>query len=115
MYVRACAEQGVPFWGLTVQNEPESIQRFESCVYSPEEERDFIKLYLGPTVRAAHPEVKLLAWDHNRDHVNIWADVIYADEDASQYVWGLGMDARAPAAADSSKAKWRARSCNGGC
>merc|ERR1719272_2636489 len=64
---------GVPVWGLTVQNEPEFAAPWEACLYTPEEEARFVAEYLGPALKAAHPGVKLLAHDHNKDHVEAWA------------------------------------------
>lgn len=29
---------------------------------------DFIRDYLGPVLREDHPDVKIMAFDHNRDH-----------------------------------------------
>ena len=40
----------MPIWGLTVQNEPMAKQTWESCTFTAEDERDFIKNYLGPTL-----------------------------------------------------------------
>jgi glucosylceramidase len=31
--------------GLTVQNEPMAKQTWESCIYTAEEERDFVKIF----------------------------------------------------------------------
>ena len=56
--------------GLTVQNEPMANQRWESCIFTAEEERDFIKKYLGPTLqKEGMAGKKLIAWDHNRDQM----------------------------------------------
>ena len=33
----------MPIWGVTVQNEPMALQRWDSCLYSAEEERDFVR------------------------------------------------------------------------
>ena len=35
---------------LPVQNEPMATQTWESCIYTAEEERDFLKNYLGPVM-----------------------------------------------------------------
>ncbi|HNS47352.1 MAG TPA: hypothetical protein PKH94_08950 [Bacteroidales bacterium] len=51
-FIQAYENQGIPIWGLTVQNEPMAKQTWESCMYTAEEERDFIKTYLGPTLYA---------------------------------------------------------------
>ena len=60
--------QGVDIWGVTVQNEPAATQSWDSCVYSAQEERDFVRDHLGPTLeRAGLGHVKIIIWDHNRD------------------------------------------------
>ena len=45
--IKAYQKEGVPIWGITIQNEPMATQRWESCIYSAEEERDFLKNFLG--------------------------------------------------------------------
>jgi glucosylceramidase len=52
-FIKAYESEGMPIWGVTIQNEPMAIQRWESCIYTAEEERDFLKKYLGPTMQAA--------------------------------------------------------------
>ncbi|MFP5040882.1 glycoside hydrolase family 30 protein [Parasediminibacterium sp. JCM 36343] len=90
-FIKAYAKEGVPVWGFTVQNEPMASQRWESCVYTAEEERDFIKQYLGPTIeKAGLSNKKLIAWDHNRDLLPQRASVILNDPAAAKYVWGIG-------------------------
>ena len=49
-FIKAYGQAGVPIWGMTVQNEPMAVQPWESCLYTAEEERDFVKNYLGPTL-----------------------------------------------------------------
>jgi len=49
-FINAYEEEGIPVWGLTIQNEPMAVQRWESCIYTADEERDFLKNYLGPTL-----------------------------------------------------------------
>jgi glucosylceramidase len=66
-------------------------QRWESCIYTAEEERDFVKHHLGPTLaRAGMGDKKLIVWDHNRDLMLHRASTILDDPDAARYVWGLG-------------------------
>jgi len=90
-FIKAYDKQGIPVWGITVQNEPMAIQKWESCVYTAEEERDFIKKYLGPKlVQNSLRELKLIAWDHNRDLIFQRASTILDDPEAAQYVWGIG-------------------------
>jgi len=89
-WINTMKAQGVPIWGMTVQNEPEFAAPWEACVYTPEQQRDFIKNYLGPKLRTDHPNVKLITFDHNKDHIADWARVIFGDEETSQYVDGIG-------------------------
>ena len=90
-FVNEYEKRGIPIWGLTVQNEPMSPQRWESCTFTAEEERDFVKNYLGPTLWKNNlKRVKLMIWDHNRGLIYQRAKVVYDDPEASKYVWGAG-------------------------
>lgn len=85
-------EEKIPVWALTVQNEPEAHQTWESCLYTPEEERDFVRDHLGPALeRAGLSDVKLLGWDHNRDRIEVRAAALFGDPAAAKYFWGLGV------------------------
>ena len=42
-FIEAYAAEGVPIWGVSVQNEPEAVQSWDSCIYTAEEERDFVR------------------------------------------------------------------------
>lgn len=90
-FVEAYEQRGIPVWGLSVQNEPMAVQKWESCIYTAEDERDFIKNYLGPTlVKNGMQDKKLIAWDHNRDLMYHRASTILNDPDAAKFVWGIG-------------------------
>jgi glucosylceramidase len=90
-FIKAYEKEGIPIWGLTIQNEPMATQTWESCVYSAEAERDFLKNYLGPTIkREGLGDKKIIVWDHNRDLMNQRANTIFSDPEASKYAWGMG-------------------------
>ncbi|MGN6164171.1 MAG: glycoside hydrolase family 30 protein, partial [Flavisolibacter sp.] len=90
-FIKAYEAKGMPVWGLSVQNEPMAKQRWESCIFTAEDERDFIKKYLGPTLqRGGLGSKKLIAWDHNRDLIYQRATTILNDPAAAKYVWGIG-------------------------
>lgn len=90
-YIKALQKEGVPVWGLSVQNEPMATQKWESCIYSAQEEADFIKTALGPTL-AKHglAALKLIIWDHNRDLIYQRASTTLRDPAVDKYVWGIG-------------------------
>lgn len=90
-YVKAYQEEGIQIWGLSIQNEPEAVQTWDSCIYTGEEERDFVRDYLGPTLRSEGlGHVRLIIWDHNRDRMYERAKAVLDDPQAAQYVWGTG-------------------------
>jgi glucosylceramidase len=90
-FIRTYEARGIPIWGLTVQNEPMAKQKWESCIYTAEGERDFIKNFLGPTLqKQGMSDKKLIAWDHNRDLIYQRASVILHDPAAAKYIWGIG-------------------------
>jgi glucosylceramidase len=90
-FIEAYEAEGVPVWGVTIQNEPMATQRWESCVYSAEEERDFLKNNLGPAFeRAGYGDKNIVVWDHNRDLISHRANTIFEDPEAAKYAWGIG-------------------------
>ena len=90
-FIKAYQSKGIPVWGVSIQNEPMATQKWESCIFSAEEERDFLKNYLGPTMkREGLGDKKIIAWDHNRDLVYQRASTILTDPEAAKYVWAIG-------------------------
>ena len=81
----------VPIWGISVQNEPEAKQTWDSCLYTAEEERDFIKYFLGPSLERHNLlDKKVIIWDHNRDMMVERARTVLRDPEAAKFVWGTG-------------------------
>ena len=90
-FIKAYEAEGVPVWGISVQNEPAATQTWDSCIYSAEDERDFVRDHLGPELAAAGlGHVRIIVWDHNRDRIVERASVVYSDAEAARYVWGTG-------------------------
>ena len=85
-------EEKIPVWALTVQNEPDAAQPWESCLYSPFEERDFIVDHLGPALENAQlSDVKLFGWDHNRNGIVERAGVLLGNPNSAKYLAGLAL------------------------
>jgi glucosylceramidase len=90
-FIKEYEKEGIPIWGITIQNEPMAIQRWESCIYTAVEERDFLKNYLGPIMkREGLGNKNIVVWDHNRDLITNRANTIFDDPDAAKYAWGIG-------------------------
>lgn len=80
-FAEAFQKEGLGLFGFTVQNEPLATTPWENCLYTAEEERDFVRDHLGPALQvgrmlvlacshgreASGMDLKLLVWDHNRD------------------------------------------------
>ncbi|MDW8850320.1 glycoside hydrolase family 30 protein [Flavobacterium sp. MMLR14_040] len=91
-FIKEYQKEGIPIWGLTIQNEPMATQRWESCIYTPEAERDFLKNFLGPTLeKDGLGDKKIIIWDHNRgDMLEKRAQLVFSDPEVSKYAWGIG-------------------------
>ncbi|OIQ28815.1 MAG: glycosyl hydrolase [Bacteroidetes bacterium MedPE-SWsnd-G2] len=89
--IKAYEAEGIPVWGVTIQNEPMAVQRWESCIYTAEEERDFLKNHLGPTLeQEGLGDKNIVVWDHNRDLLAHRSNTIFDDPEAAKYAWGTG-------------------------
>ena len=89
-FLKSYENEGIPVWGITIQNEPMATQRWESCIYTAEEERDFLKFFLGPTLKRNGLYKNIVVWDHNRDLISHRANTIFNDSIAMSYAWGIG-------------------------
>lgn len=68
-YVEAYLSHGIPISYMTIQNEPEASQPWESCLYTSFEEADLLKNYLVPTFKKNKLTIKFLIWDHNKEAI----------------------------------------------
>ena len=92
-YIDAYRTEGIDIWGFTVENEPlGNDSNWESMHYTPEMMTEFVKKHLGPKLKADGHDVKILGFDQNRDEeLKKWADVMFADEEASEYFDGTAV------------------------
>ncbi len=92
-YLEAYKQEGVDIWALTPVNEPHGNNgQWESMHFTPESQNNFIKRNLGPTLHHnGFDEVKLFAYDQNRDGLEHWAHVIFPDKQSARYVDGAAV------------------------
>ena len=64
---------------------------WEKCLWTPQFQAQFVKNHLGPVLRAEQPGVKIIGFDHNKDHVVEWATGSYADLEAAAFFDGIGV------------------------
>jgi glucosylceramidase len=92
-YLTAYAEQGIPIWAVTVENEPlGNGGNWESMHYTAEEMNLFVKKHLGPKLRADGHSTKIFGYDQNRDDfLKTWVDAMYDDAEAAAYFDGTAV------------------------
>lgn len=88
-YILTYQELGININYITVQNEPNATQIWESCLYNPKEEADFIINYLHPTFHKNNINTKILIWDHNKEKVFSRALEELNNQDALNYINGI--------------------------
>jgi glucosylceramidase len=97
-FLKAYESHGVDMWGITVKNEPiegqNPHQGINGMSLYPNQERDFVKLNLGPTLEKAgfnSSKVKVMIYDENTFNPRMieWADTILSDKDAAKWVSGI--------------------------
>lgn len=66
-YIREYKKEGIEIKYMTIQNEPNAIQLWESCTYTPEEESDLAVNYIFPIFKENRIRTKILIWDHNKE------------------------------------------------
>ncbi len=77
---------------LSPQNEPKAAQTWDSCLFSAEEERVFVRDHLYPAlVRNGLEQVQLLIWDHNKERALDRALHILSDPETEKKVSGVAV------------------------
>ena len=67
-YAAHYRSEGCDVRRMSIQNEPAAVQTWDSCIWSGAEEGAFAAEYLFPALKKAGcGDVKILAWDHNKD------------------------------------------------
>lgn len=89
-YVEAYEEEGIHISRLTLQNEPAAVQKWDSCIFTAEEERRFACGYLRKRLdEAGYGHIKLNMWDHNKDLILERTKGTFTDEEADKAIQGI--------------------------
>lgn len=69
-YVQAYRDLGFRVTRITIQNEPNATQTWDSCRFTTAEEKEFLRDFLHPELRSAGlDDVGVHIWDHNKERV----------------------------------------------
>ncbi|OWZ21918.1 Glycoside hydrolase [Phytophthora megakarya] len=93
-FFTAYKKEGINFWAMTVQNEPEksllAFAKWQTLRITPAEERDFIKLNLGPMLAKNHPDLKIIANDDQKPSILTRLEPL-EDPESLQYISGVAV------------------------
>lgn len=89
-YLLVMKEEGIDIEYLSLQNEPEANQTWDSCIYEPEEMLELVKV-IHPKLVRNNLNPKILILDHNRDILEKWAKAAQNDKEALKLIWGLAI------------------------
>ncbi len=89
-FIKEFEKEGIYIWGITLQNEPLAVQIWDSCIFTPEEEGDFLVNYIYPVFeKYGLLDRKILIWDHNKELVYERGKAILSNELAKKYTYGV--------------------------
>ncbi len=88
-YITTYRSLGVQVTGMTIQNEPNADQEWESCLYTAVQEKEFLRDWLYPALQKAHlDDMEVFLWDHNKERLYDQA-VACIDEQTDPMVTGF--------------------------
>lgn len=88
-YIEEYRRRGYHVTKLTMQNEPKAVQTWDSCIYTEQEQKEFLKNDLWPAMKMHHlTDIGIYLWDHNKERVWEWADTII-DEETDEMIAGM--------------------------
>ena len=86
-FIQAYANEGITIHSLTVQNEPLNASNYATMIMTSDQEREFVKRFLGPAFVKNNITTDIIIYDHNWDNVD-YALNILSDTDAKKFVVG---------------------------
>lgn len=89
-YIAKYQKQGFAIFSVSVQNEPKATQKWDSCVYTAQEEGKFACEYLAPALQRHGINVPIMIWDHNKERLFDRTEEILSDERTQKVVGAVG-------------------------
>lgn len=88
-YIFELKKLGLQITRLSIQNEPKAEQTWDSCVYTAQEEKEFLRDFLYPEmVEHGLEQIGIFIWDHNKERVYERAKEMI-DETTDHYIRGI--------------------------
>ena len=94
-YVQAYLDEGVPVTMMTLQNETIAATNWDSCVWTAQEQKIFLKDHLYPVFKEAGlaDTVGLYIWDHNKERIVEFSREVI-DEETARMIEGIAFQDR---------------------
>ena len=88
-YIREYRNRGYLVRRISLQNEPKAVQTWDSCVYTAEQEKEFLRDYMWPALQGNKlTDIEVFIWDHNKERAYERACEII-DETTNHMVTGI--------------------------
>ncbi len=88
-YIKEYQKRGYLVRRISLQNEPKAVQTWDSCIYTTQQEKEFLRDYMWPALQQNGLEnIEVFIWDHNKERVYERACGII-DETTSHMVAGI--------------------------
>ena len=69
-YLAVYRAAGLQVTRLSVQNEPNAVQTWDSCTFTPAQEKHFLRDFLVPALQKnGFPNIAVYIWDHNKERL----------------------------------------------
>ena len=69
-YIQEFIKRGFHVQRISIQNEANAVQTWDSCLYTAEEEKVFLRDYLCPEMAAQKlDDIEVFIWDHNKERL----------------------------------------------
>ncbi len=88
-YILEIRKRGYQVSRMSLQNEPKAVQTWDSCEFSAEEEKEFLKNYMYPALKEhGLSDIEIFIWDHNKERAFERACTLI-DEETGPMIAGL--------------------------
>lgn len=88
-YIKEFEDRGYKVRRISLQNEAKAVQTWDSCVYTAEQEKEFLRDYMYPALQKhGLSYVEIFIWDHNKERVYERACQTI-DEDTKDMISGM--------------------------
>lgn len=69
-YIREFQNRGFEVQRISIQNEPKAVQTWDSCLFTAEEEKSFLRDFLYPAMKShGFENIEVFIWDHNKERI----------------------------------------------